>query len=281
MKNIYKPQSPWIFIGWTYGLSWLLWLPALLVSWGLALGVKDQIFLKVGNFIPSLVATMILMKTMPKKEFFLGLFKIKNNFKKIIFYYMIALVTMPIILVTSYLIIQGFVDLSMASILWPYISKNPLQILPMILYFMIFQGPLGEEIGWRAYLLPQLLKKYKFMNASIIVGSLWACWHLPKFMMPGSTQYLLTDAYGFVVGFIAYLFYTVILSIMISHLYIKSGGSLFVALIFHAMANFSHGLIPLFLQGPASLTFIGMMLAWTLWMSREKITASHEGKILL
>jgi membrane protease YdiL (CAAX protease family) len=191
-------------------------------------------------------------------------------FKESLSYYLIALVTMPIILVTSYLMIQGFMDLSLESILWPYISKNPLQILPTILYFIVFQGPLGEEIGWRGYLLPELLKKYNFFNASIFLGILWACWHLPKFILPGSTQYLLTSTYGLVVGFIAYMVYTIMLSIMIGYLYLKSGRVLMLALIFHAMANFSHGLIPLFIHGPASLTFMGVMLLLILWIVPRK-----------
>lgn len=273
MKNNYNPLSVWTFIGLIYGLSWLLWLPSLLISWGLDLGIKDQIFLKIGNFVPSIVATILLVRKMPKKNF-LGLFKSKGNFKESLFYYLIALVTMPIILVTAYLMIQSFIDLSLDSILWPHISRNPLQILPMILYFIVFQGPLGEEVGWRGYLLPELLKKYHFFNASIFLGILWACWHLPKFILPGSTQYLLTDTYGFVIGFIAYMVYTIMLSILINYLYLKSGKILLVALIFHAMANFSHGLIPLFIHGPVSLTFMGVMLFLILWIFSRKVPLS-------
>ena len=269
MENNYNARSVWTYIGLIYGLSWLLWLPALVMSWGLDLNIQDQIFLKIGNFIPSIVATIILVTKRPKKNFLI-IFNTKSNFKESLLYYLIALVTMPMILVTAYLIIQGFMDLSLDSILWPYISKNPLQILPMILYFIVFQGPLGEEVGWRGYLLGELLKKYKFLDASIFLGILWTCWHLPKFMLSGSTQYLLTDTYGFVLGFTAYMVYTIMLSIMINYLYLKSGRVLLVALIFHAMANFSHGLIPLFIHGPASLIFMGMMLLLALWMVHRK-----------
>lgn len=161
MEKNYNARSVWTYIGLIYGLSWLLWLPAFFMSWGLDLNIQDQIFLKIGNFIPSIVATIILVTKRPKKNFLI-IFNTKTNFKVSLLYYLIALVTMPMILVTAYLIIQGFMDLSLDSILWPYISKDPLQILPMILYFIVFQGPLGEEVGWRGYLLGELLKKYVF-----------------------------------------------------------------------------------------------------------------------
>jgi membrane protease YdiL (CAAX protease family) len=38
---------------------------------------------------------------------------------------------------------------------------------------------LGEEIGWRGYLIPELNKLTSFTNASLITGIIWALWHYP------------------------------------------------------------------------------------------------------
>ncbi|MBO6504854.1 MAG: CPBP family intramembrane metalloprotease [Kordiimonadaceae bacterium] len=38
---------------------------------------------------------------------------------------------------------------------------------------------LGEEIGWRGYLTPALLARYSFPATSLIVGLVWALWHVP------------------------------------------------------------------------------------------------------
>jgi uncharacterized protein len=38
---------------------------------------------------------------------------------------------------------------------------------------------LGEEIGWRGFLVPALLRTHSFLRTSLIVGALWAVWHLP------------------------------------------------------------------------------------------------------
>jgi membrane protease YdiL (CAAX protease family) len=46
----------------------------------------------------------------------------------------------------------------------------------------------GEELGWRGYALPILLDRTRPDVASIIVGSIWAVWHLPLFWIPGTAQ---------------------------------------------------------------------------------------------
>jgi len=38
---------------------------------------------------------------------------------------------------------------------------------------------LGEEIGWRGFLTPLLVKKWGFTGASLATGCIWAVWHYP------------------------------------------------------------------------------------------------------
>lgn len=55
-------------------------------------------------------------------------------------------------------------------------------------YSTLIGGPIGEEPGWRGYALPRLEGRFPPAVASLILGVLWAAWHLPLFFYPGWTS---------------------------------------------------------------------------------------------
>ena len=44
---------------------------------------------------------------------------------------------------------------------------------------------LGEEIGWRGFLLPELAKVTSYRRAAIFSGLVWSAWHLPLILFGG------------------------------------------------------------------------------------------------
>lgn len=61
--------------------------------------------------------------------------------------------------------------------------------LPLIfLSTTLIKGPLTEEPGWRGFLLPRLQSRYAPLVASLIVGVIWASWHLPLLLSDPSGQ---------------------------------------------------------------------------------------------
>lgn len=89
--------------------------------------------------------------------------------------------------------------------------------------FSVFLGCIGEEIGWRGYLLPLLSQKHGLLRSGMLVGLMWGIWHFQ---------------FGEGWGFILFILMTVELSIIITWLWHKSNQSLLAAIIFHASFNY-------------------------------------------
>lgn len=144
-----------------------------------------------------------------------------------------------------------------------YITGNnlpPLQFqlwfVPIaFLYILVLMGPLGEEAGWRGFALPILLKHNSPIKASIILGCMWALWHLPLFFIEGTTQKALL-MHGFTLAIMSYFIYTVMISVLITLLFTASGGSTFSSIVIHTMGNLTLGAVPLIFSRPGAVIYL-------------------------
>jgi membrane protease YdiL (CAAX protease family) len=109
-------------------------------------------------------------------------------------------------------------------------------ILPMFVLSLI-QAGLGEEMGWRGFALPHLMRKTRPLTAAFIIGGVWACWHLPLYFFPGFIQHDVAQTSGFVVAFVIYSTFVVAASVIFSWLYLRSRNSLIPAILIHGMLN--------------------------------------------
>ena len=94
----------------------------------------------------------------------------------------------------------------------------PLLGAAVFLAFSIFPGSaLGEEIGWRGYVLPRLQAGRSALSASLILGVLWGFWHLPLWLTgaPGRTPIL----------YAAFVVSTISLSVILTWVYNSTGGA--------------------------------------------------------
>src|SRR5918996_547625 len=106
----------------------------------------------------------------------------------------------------------------------------PLLGAAFFLAFSIFPGSaLGEEIGWRGYVLPRLQSRMSALSASLFLAPIWALWHLPLWLQgkPFQTPTLYA---GFVVSAFA-------LSVILTWVYNSTGGSLLFVVLLHATVN--------------------------------------------
>jgi membrane protease YdiL (CAAX protease family) len=109
-------------------------------------------------------------------------------------------------------------------------------IVPMIILQFFFDSGLGEELGWRGFLLPRLQARYSALISSIIVGIVWGLWHLPLFMLEGMPPtYEFGQTYGVLPSLLGYTVFVVMpYSILFTWMYNNTKGSLLLAFVFHA-----------------------------------------------
>ena len=114
---------------------------------------------------------------------------------------------------------------------------------------------LGEEIGWRGYVLPRLQSRMSALSASLLIAPIWGLWHLPLWLTgdPVKTP-------TFYVAFFASVFP---MSILLTWVYNSTGGSLLMVVLAHATVNLPLTLVRDDLGAQASvpvLLYFGLLI---------------------
>ncbi|MFQ3608306.1 MAG: CPBP family intramembrane glutamic endopeptidase [Chloroherpetonaceae bacterium] len=94
--------------------------------------------------------------------------------------------------------------------------------------WLLTTGPLSEELGWRGFLLHKLLNKYSFLKSNVLLGLIWAFWHLPIMYQKWIT--IPISGIYFFVGVICFAF-------IIGIIYVISNGNLFLCILSHWTIN--------------------------------------------
>ncbi|MDF2506071.1 type II CAAX endopeptidase family protein [Clostridium sp.] len=210
------------FVFITFLCSWIIW--------GIDILYRHATFLLyLGAFMPSIVSIVLtgwICKKKGIKQLLTRLTKWKFNFM----YYIFVLSYFGLSYYISYLICK-FIGYDITI----YFMANGHYILFYLMLMLFIGGPLGEEFGWRGFLLPRLQKKLNPLYTSIIIGVIWSCWHLPLFFIHGTSQY------G--VPFPLFLFQLICFSVIITWIHNKTDDSLIFPILFHTAIDTRQGLM--------------------------------------
>jgi membrane protease YdiL (CAAX protease family) len=113
--------------------------------------------------------------------------------------------------------------------------------------YNFFSGPASEEMGWRGFALPRMLKKFNAITATMIQGVIWVIWHIPLVLVPDSSQ---STTFWPV-----YITLILVINIILSWLWVNAKGSLFITTLAHFCFNFGSVLVLSLLNMAPSMTY--------------------------
>lgn len=227
--------------------SWLCWFGCTLVL--PASGVVSAILGILASFGPSVAAIVVTaVRATGVRSFLMRSYNWRVSWVWYAIAFLLPALVMSIAL-GLHVLLGGILPHSLAFGRWRLAIVNFILIL-------LIGGPLGEELGWRGYLLPRLQARFNAFWSSLILGIIWASWHLPLFWIPGTVQHQLPIV----------LFYlnTIALSILFTWLWQHTQGSVVIAIVFHTGINGWSWVIPILPKVANSLRpyLIGTALLW-------------------
>ncbi|AFA47733.1 CPBP family intramembrane glutamic endopeptidase [Acetobacterium woodii] len=235
MKIINYDTNKKLVLFFTLTLLWTWFcgfMPVILGIVGTPLGTFLFYF---GGGAPTVVGLTMVFITYPieaRKDYFKRCFSIKRMgikwpLRTVLFFMLIALIG---------LLISRIMGMTSPGMNWIKIILQTPYMIPVLLFFSIISGPLNEEFGWRGYALDKLLIRFNFFGASLILGFIWAIWHLAWYFTPGQAQYEMLQSS--VLEALLFIPAVILLSFVVTFVYINTQRSILAGSFVHLTSNF-------------------------------------------
>jgi len=203
----------------------------------LNLGIPTILLSIFGSCVPTIVVIAVLGVTRDsagRREVFGRFLRWRVGFR----WYLVAISPVAVSLVAAglYFLFGGEAT--------PADPEAPAFSVPSLLVMLLMgllMGPLSEEAGWRGFALPRLQSRYNALVSSLILGLIWAVWHLPLWFV---------DTPQASMSFWLFSTYLVFSTVVMTWAYNNSEGSLVLAVLFHLFANFGNEVATSFLRVP-------------------------------
>ena len=217
-----------------YGFSWCAYAPAIIVYNQTGSLPSALLFLSViGNFGPLFAALLLTWMTGGRgalRDLGARLIRWRVAWP----WYVIAFCWEAVHLLTM----SGLVGL-VTGRLPEMPDVYPLVAAPLIFAIIFITAGLAEEVGWRGYALPRLQERWSPLTASLILGLVWALWHLPGAFLPDTahTGRSAGEWLWYIAGTTAF---TVIITWVFNH----TSGSVLLTMLLHTASNTTQAYLP-------------------------------------
>jgi uncharacterized protein len=243
-----------------YAVSWSFEIPLALSHQGIIsvqIPVWLHYFASLGPLSAALIMTFLTGGRSGLRNLVVRIFKWRVDVRYYAFAILVPAGLFTVACLLNRMITGNWPDLALLGTVdyLPYLT--PLGALGL---WLITFG-LGEETGWRGFALPHLQKTRSATLSTLILGVLWACWHLPLFFYRDT--YIQMGIFGFPMFALSLL----CAAMIFTWLYNSTNGSVWIVIIFHAVfnwltANEAGG------QFGAAILSVGVIL-WALYIPRR------------
>lgn len=210
--------------------TWIAAIPALFF------GAPFQPYQTLGAYSP-LLAALIVSTASGGREGINMLLRRMTNWRFGFSSYLLAIFSLVLLYLLT-VMISGALPFQELIEKWMLIFTF---YIPALLTTYIV-NPIGEETGWTGFALPQLQKQCSPWLSAVILGVVWAIWHLPAYFIPSEMGTFNP------LGFFIFMLIAVCTRIIWTWITNKARGSGIVGVLLHASSNaVSVGLLPLML----------------------------------
>lgn len=228
-KMLASPQKDrkaiFLFIVLALGLSVCYWLQRHFWPQGIlpsAVEVAlESIFRGFGPAISAVIAVLYARGTSGLKELGASILRYKVSWKLYLLAFLGSMAVTGLGAALAYY--SGATSFTTANVI-------PIRLIFIFIFMAFLDGPLGEEVGWRGFLLPRLLEIKGPIAASLIVGCVWYLWHLPLYAVSGR----ITSPESLLLFFVS----TNALSVIFTWFFRQSGQSTFFMVFLHTCSNY-------------------------------------------
>jgi len=217
-----RSRSPFKFFLLVFALSTPFWLLGAVTGRQLLPGLPVSALMAICPAMAALILVHRENKTAGVTELLKRSFDYKRIRTKA--WYAPILLLMPGVMVLSYGVMR-WMDLPFPTPRIPVLAG----LVMFLMFLVFFIGALGEELGWSGYAIDPMQARWNALQASILLGLVWAAWHIIPYRQAHRSA-----------GWIAwYCLFTVATRVLMVWLYNNTGKSVFGAALFHAMVNVS------------------------------------------
>jgi membrane protease YdiL (CAAX protease family) len=202
----------------------------------------------VGMLIGPSISGLLLIGIVEGKSGFRSLFSRLGKWRVSGWWYVIALLTAPLLILAILLLLSLSSSEYAPAILT---TENPASLLVTGVVMGLFVAFL-EELGWTGFVVPKLRQKNGLVTTGIIVGVLWGAWHYPPFSASVRDSGSLSPTLYLAVLLFSFL---PVYRLLLVWIYERTGSLLLVILMHAPLSASQLVLIPPPLSGPALVTY--------------------------